>query len=132
MGRAAQRALARQAGQWEHLGAAAEGQAPLSFAGNVNEAAQAVKIGAADATLVWDATARQFGLDVVEVPGVPAAGPPNWPSLGVVAAAQNPTAALHFARYLTARDRGQVALSRSITSSRSKTPTPGRTGPRWC
>jgi ABC-type molybdate transport system substrate-binding protein len=34
-------------------------------------------------------------------------------TVAVVAAAKNPTAALHFARYLTARDRGQLAMQKN-------------------
>ena len=80
--------------------------------GNVNEAAQAVKIGAADATLVWDATARTFGLEVVEVPEFQARTR-EQAMLGIVAATKHPTAALHFARYLTARDRGELAVRKN-------------------
>ena len=109
---AAQRALAGT-GQWESLvDRRRASQGRLSFVGNVNEAAQAAKIGAADATLVWDATARTFGLDVVEVPEFQARAR-EQAMLGIVAAAKHPTAALHLARYLTARDRGQLALRKN-------------------
>ncbi|MGA2031074.1 MAG: substrate-binding domain-containing protein [Thermoguttaceae bacterium] len=110
--KAAQRALAGS-GLWESLlDRQRASHAQLSFVGNVNEAAQAAKIGAADATLVWDATARMFGLDVVEVPEFRARAC-EQAVLGIVAATKNATAALHFARYLTARDRGQLAVEKN-------------------
>jgi ABC-type molybdate transport system substrate-binding protein len=110
--KAAQRALAGT-GQWESLVDRRRAtHRQLSFVGNVNEAAQAAKIGAADATLVWDATARTFGLDVVEAPELQARAR-QQAMLGVVAATKNPTAALHLARYLTARDRGQLAVQKN-------------------
>jgi molybdate transport system substrate-binding protein len=107
--RSAQRALGGS-GRWEKLLARRrEPAAGISFVGNVNEAAQAVKIGAADATLVWNATAKEFAIDLVEVPEFQGRAV-EQATIGVVAATKNPTAALHFARYLTARDRGQVAV----------------------
>ncbi len=110
--KAAQRALAG-GGQWESLVDRQHvSRGRLSFVGNVNEAAQAVKIGAADATLVWDATARMFSLDVVEAPAFQAQAREES-MLGIVAATKYPTAALHLARYLTARDRGQLAVKRN-------------------
>ena len=110
--KAAQRALIGS-GQWESLvDRQRASQSQLSFVGNVNEAAQAAKIGAADATLVWDATARMFGLDIVEVPQFQAQAREES-MVGVVAATKDPTAALHLARYLTARDRGQLAVAKN-------------------
>ena len=90
----------------------AHSHAQLSFVGTVTEAAQAAKIGAADATLAWDATARTFGLEIVEVPQFQV-GAREEAMLGIVAATKDPTAALHLARYLTARDRGQLAVEES-------------------
>lgn len=110
-GRATRRLLA-EAGAWDRLSArihAAEGRVSLS--GTVTEAAQRVQIGAADAALVWDATARQFGLDVVEVPLFQEKGV-EQATLGVSAATPHPTAALHFARYLTAHDRGEKVFAK--------------------
>ena len=110
--KAAQRALAGT-GQWEALlDRQRASHSQLSFVGNVNEAAQAVKIGAADATLAWDATARTFSLDVVEIPEFQAQAR-EQAMLGIVAVTKNPTAALHLARYLTARDRGQLAVEKN-------------------
>ena len=97
----------------------------LSFVGTVTEAAQAAKIGTADATLAWDATARTFGLEIVEVPAVPGWGPRRG-HVGDCGGDQGSTAALHLARYLTARDRGQLAVE-EVISSRSRMPMSGRT-----
>jgi ABC-type molybdate transport system substrate-binding protein len=83
----------------------------VSSVGTVTEAAQAVKIGAADATFVWDATARQFELEVVELPELQARTQEEA-VLGVVTASSRPTAALQFARYLTARDRGEKVFQK--------------------
>jgi len=114
--KAAQRSLANT-GLWESLVDRHHASSSrLSFVGNVNEAAQAVKIGAADATLVWDATAHTFRLDVVEVPEFQAHTREQG-MLGIVAATKNPTAALHLARYLTARDRGQLAVEKNYFQS---------------
>ena len=99
LGLAVRRALAGT-GIWEKLL-----KRKVAFAGNVNEAAQDVKIGAADASLVWDATAREFAVDAVEAPELQGHGT-EVAAIGVVAATKAPTAALHFARYLTAADRG--------------------------
>jgi molybdenum ABC transporter molybdate-binding protein len=110
-GRVAQRLLT-QSGQWEPLSARLRGATGrASLAGTVTEAAQRVQIGAAAAALVWDATARQFGLEVVEVPLFQEKGV-EQATLGVSDAARQPTAALHFARYLTARDRGEKAFAK--------------------
>jgi len=104
-GRAAQRLLTA-AGKWEPLQKQLQQfQAKVSHTGTVNEAAQAVKVGTADAALVWDATARQFGLEIVDVPAW-ASQTPEAAAVAVVAQGRQPTAALHFARYLTAADRG--------------------------
>lgn len=111
VGRVAQRALGGT-GQWEKLLARSQrASAKVSLVGTVNEAAQAVRIGAADAAIVWDATARQFDLEIVEAPSL---GEKTLEQVcvGVVAASARPTQALHFARYLTARDRGQPAFAR--------------------
>ena len=109
VGRAARRALTA-AGEWERLMARTKDpSAKVSLVGTVNEAAQAVKLGAVDAALVWDATARQFGVEFVE-PAEFRDKTTELVMVGVVAAGPRPTAALHFARYLTARDRGEKAF----------------------
>jgi len=111
VGRAVKRALAGS-GQWEALVAQTrQASAKVSLVGTVNEAAQAVKLGAADAAIVWDATARQFGIEFVEVPALEQKTVEQV-TLGVVASGEHPAEALHFARYLAARDRGQLSFQK--------------------
>jgi molybdate transport system substrate-binding protein len=80
-------------------------EAKVSLAGTVNEVAQALQLGAADAGIVWDATAEQRGLKYLRVPALEAAQ--QQIQIAVLSSAANPTAALRFARYLTSRDKGQ-------------------------
>lgn len=69
----------------------------------VNDVAADVQLGAADAGFVWDITLRQVPeVERVPCPDLPAA----TLSACVVKASEHPTAALRFARYLAARDRG--------------------------
>ena len=111
VGRAVKRALAGS-GQWEALVEQTRQASPkVSLVGTVNEAAQAVKLGAADAAIVWDATARQFGIEFVEVPALEQ-NTAEQVTLGVVASSEHPAEALHFARYLAARDRGQLVFQK--------------------
>ena len=93
------RALAAE-NRWEPLA-----KRTIAFKTTVNDAANDVKIGAADAALVWDAVAKQYpDLTMIELPELK-------PIQATVAAAvlstsAQPTAALRFARYLAASDRG--------------------------
>ena len=80
----------------------------------VTEVANDVQIGVrADVGLVWDATAKQFSsqLDIVEVDEIQ-----NHPdahsviAAGVLSFTKQPTAALRFARYLAAPEKGQPSF----------------------
>jgi ABC-type molybdate transport system substrate-binding protein len=94
------RALLQQAGQW-----AALEQRVTVFKPTVNEVANDVKIGSVDAGIVWDATARQYPeLEFVTVPLFDTAI--ETISTGVLKSSKQPAAALRFARYLGARDKG--------------------------
>lgn len=94
------RALLQQAGQWAEL----EKRVTV-FKPTVNDVANDVKIGSVDAGIVWDATARQYPeLEFVAVPSFDAAT--ETISIGVLKRSQQPAAALRFARYLGARDKG--------------------------
>lgn len=106
IGKAAKQALAKT-GEWAEL----EKQirqftAKVSQLGTVNEVAQAVKIGTVDAGIVWDATARQFELPLIEAPAFQKAR--ENVTLGVLTRTPLPQRALHFARFLSARDKGLV------------------------
>ncbi len=75
------------------------------FKPTVNDVANDVKLGTVDAGIVWDATARQYPeLQLVEAP--PLTGNTETVTVGLVSACRQPAAALHFARYLAARDGG--------------------------
>jgi molybdenum ABC transporter molybdate-binding protein len=111
VGKAAQRALAAS-GEWEALQRQTkEFRAKVSLVGKVTEAAEHVKVGAVDAAIVWDATARQFDLEIVEIPAFQKQ-PPELVMLGVLAGTSKPSGALHFARYLTASNRGEVVFQK--------------------
>lgn len=71
----------------------------------VNDVANDVRIGSVDAGIVWDSTARQYpDLAMVTVPILDAAM--ETVSVGVLTSSTQPAAALRFARYLGASDRG--------------------------
>lgn len=94
------RALLLKSGQW----AGFEKHVTV-FKPTVNDVANDVKIGSVDAGIVWDATARQYPeLELVTVPLFDAAA--ETITVGVLKSSAQPTAALRFARFLGARDRG--------------------------
>ncbi|MEZ5326090.1 MAG: molybdate ABC transporter substrate-binding protein [Verrucomicrobiales bacterium] len=71
----------------------------------VNEVAETVELGLADAGIIWDALAHQYeNVAFVHVPEFDQRR--KEACVGVLRSARNPTRALHFARYLSARDRG--------------------------
>jgi molybdate transport system substrate-binding protein len=93
-------ALLEPTGTWAALKARVK-----VFKPTVNDIANDVKLGAVDAGIVWDATARQYPeLQLIEAP--PLNGASETVMVGVVSASKQPTAALRFARYLAAREHG--------------------------
>jgi molybdate transport system substrate-binding protein len=73
IGRAMETVLTKS-GEWDKLTARANGSsAGVSFVGTVNEVAQSLKLGAADAGFVWESIARMFELEVVPVEALSAA-----------------------------------------------------------
>ena len=87
-------------GQWEPLRART-----LVFKPTVNDVANDVKLGTVDAGIVFDAVARQYpDLEIVAVPELAAAR--AHVAIGVLSSGTQAAAALHFARYLAARDKG--------------------------
>ncbi|MDY0166069.1 MAG: substrate-binding domain-containing protein [Thermoguttaceae bacterium] len=96
---AATRAALKAAGQWEPLERKAEVTKPT-----VNDLAGDVKIGAIDAAIIWNVTARQFGLEYVTDDALGAAT--GRVEIGVLSSTRQPTAALHFARFLAAPEKG--------------------------
>ena len=102
IGRTTQALLERQ-GAWIALEEAVRKRGVFKF--TVNDVANDVKIGAVDAGIVWDATVRQYP----ELESVPIAGADEFVvniTVGVLNSTRQPTAALRFARYLAARDKG--------------------------
>ncbi len=94
------RALLQKAGQWTDL----EKHVTV-FKPTVNDVANDVKLGAVDAGIIWDATARQYPeLEVVKVPTFESAV--ETISVSVLKRSEQPAAALRFARYLGSRDKG--------------------------
>jgi molybdenum ABC transporter molybdate-binding protein len=94
------RAALEKTGQWDVVN-----KKTFVFKGTVNDAAADVKLGAVDVSFGWDSMAKQYpDLDFVAAPEL--AGVVAQMSVNVLASAANPPAALHFARYLAANDRG--------------------------
>ena len=78
------------------------------FKPNVSDVAGDVIVGNVDAGIVWDATVAMPGardkLRAIHLPELQT--DPNLVSVAVLNSSPQPTAALKFARYLSARDRG--------------------------
>lgn len=92
--------LFEELGQWEALS-----QNVTVLKPTVNEVANDVKIGSVDAGVIWDAVANQYPeIEAIEVPQFVR---DDWRiTIGVLEGTERPSEALHFARYLTARDKG--------------------------
>ena len=81
------------------------------FKPTVNEVANDIKLGTVKAGIVWDATVNQYPeLEAVEIEG--AADFSKQVTIGILKSSQQPGTALHFARYLAARDRGGTVFDR--------------------
>jgi molybdenum ABC transporter molybdate-binding protein len=97
----------RKTGQWD----AWQKRVVVSKA-TVNDVANDIALGAVDAGIVWDALVRQMpALETIELPELKAAQ--AHIAVGVLAKTAQPTAALRFARYLAARDRGLVRFEKA-------------------
>jgi ABC-type molybdate transport system substrate-binding protein len=80
------------------------------FKPTVNEVANDVKIGSVDAGIVWDTTAAQYEeLRAIPLPILD--GGVAQVEICILNSAEDPTAALHFARYVAARDKGLPIFS---------------------
>lgn len=110
IGRVAQAAIADQTRDGVPLWQALFDKAVVTRQ-TVNEVANDVKGGAVDAGIVWNSTAVQYEeLSIIEVPEFQQHK--TQITLAVLKSAADPTRALHFLRYLTARDRGLVDFAR--------------------
>ena len=97
------RRLLTRSGHWEQVNANVIENGV--FKPTVNEVANDIKLGSVDAGVIWDATANQYTeLKQVATPELDAGD--ALVQMGVLKSSKNPTAALHFGRYVAARDRG--------------------------
>ncbi|MBT5019601.1 MAG: molybdate ABC transporter substrate-binding protein [Planctomicrobium sp.] len=78
------------------------------FKPTVNEIANDVKIGAADAAIVWDSTVTmpKYRDKLIAIPVPELDSDPNLISIAILRSSTDPTASLKFARFLSARDQG--------------------------
>ena len=89
-----------ESGHWDTLD-----KATTAYRGTVTEAANDVVIDAADAAVVYDAVLHPYDeVEPVSIDQLKQAA--SDVAVGVVKSSKNPAAAFHFARYITARDRG--------------------------
>lgn len=94
------RQMLTESGQWESLD-----KNTTAYRTTVTEAANDLLVGAADAAIVYDAVLHTYpDLEYVQLPEFSAGT--SLVALGVASQTRQPSAALHFARYVTARDRG--------------------------
>lgn len=95
------RAALSAAGTWEALE-----KRTVSFKATVNEVATDVQVGAADVGIVFDAVLHTFA-DLQAVAAPELQGITAKIAVGVVSSSKQPQRALHFARYLSAPEKGQ-------------------------
>ncbi len=101
------RAALSRSGHWDRLARSA-----TVFKPTVTDVANDVKLGSVDAGIVWDATVFQYPeLAAINLPEC--AGSTSDVSICVIKSCDQPTQALHFARYLAARDRGLPVFSQN-------------------
>ncbi len=99
VGRIAKELLGQQ-GLWDALD-----KATTAYRGTVTEVANDITVGAADAGLVYDAVLHTYeDLEFVELPEFEQGA--SQIAISVIKGTKQPQAALHFARYVSAVDRG--------------------------
>ena len=104
------RKLLTESGHWEDLKAQVTKNGV--FMPTVPEVANNIKLGAIDCGVIWDSTVNAYPeLKVIRVPELDA-GESNV-SITVLESCRSPQAALHFARYVGARDKGLEHFSAS-------------------
>lgn len=100
--------------EWDALAAKAAVMKPT-----VTEIAADLSLGAVDAAIVWDSVVPQFkGLEAVELPQL--TNHREHATAAVLATSAQPAAAIKFARYLTAPEKGGAVFKRQ-----GFTPVPG-------
>jgi molybdate transport system substrate-binding protein len=96
------REVLTESGNWSPIESAT-----LAFRTTVTDVANDLLVGAADAGIVYDAVLYAYpDLEAVEIPELEPAA--SLIMLAVTESTEQPQAALHFARYVAARDRGLV------------------------
>jgi molybdenum ABC transporter molybdate-binding protein len=96
----------RKNGRWEALKART-----TVFQPTVTDVARDIKVGTVDAGIIWDATVKQMpDLEAVPIPELE--NVTAQISISVLRRCPRPAAALRFARYLAARDRGRIEFER--------------------
>lgn len=106
IGKATRDAL-QKSGHWDRLHERTE-----VFKTTVTDVANDIKVGTVDAGFVWDALVRQMpDLEAVPLDELKAAS--AHIAVSVLKSTTQPTAALRFARYLAARDKGLQAFKKS-------------------
>ncbi len=94
------RQVLTKSGKWDALE-----KATRAMRTTVNDVANDLNVDAADAGIVYDAVLHTYPeLEFVEIPELEPTT--SKVSVGVIAGSKRPRAALHFARYLSAKDRG--------------------------
>ncbi len=89
----------KQTDQWDALK-----DHTTNFTTTIADAANEVVIGAADVTIAYDAFLRSYDLDSVSIPELEQAT--SLVKLAVLKSTKQSQRALHFARYVAARDKG--------------------------
>jgi len=97
--------MLEKAGMWPAFEKRRESSGKVVWLATVNEVALQVSIREDAVGIVWDATALEFD-ELQQIPLPEAHDLIETMSIGVAANSTDPTAALHFARYLSARDKG--------------------------
>jgi molybdenum ABC transporter molybdate-binding protein len=100
------RAALERANLWQTFSSQAK-----VFKPTVNDVANDVKLGAVDAGIVWDANLPQYP-ELVAIPAPELAHDQAHIALGILKSSTQPSAALHFARFLAARDGGLPAFAK--------------------
>ena len=107
------RELLQKSGNWDALHKRMENEgSKVSELGKEPEVANSVKLGAADAGIIWETSAPRY-------PELESVCPPLFQSaeqpvaITVLESAKSPARALHFARYLAAHDRGLLEFKKA-------------------
>ncbi len=80
-------------------------EATAAYRGTVTEVANDIQVGSADAGIVYDAILHDYpDLAFIKIPELESAK--SKVAVGIIAGSKNAKASLHFARYVTAQDRG--------------------------